>query len=196
MKDRAAASPTDSLVLPAQVLVANGTDPAKFFDPLALAPIAAYRGTPILLVSATSVPSATSQAIASLRTANPATTVYVGGGVNTVSETVRTTLGATRISGADRYKNATAIANYAFSQGWLLNTKPAAVSATILDAQVGGLLAGGKGGALVLTASTSLTASTATWLTANMGTLPEAFVVGSTGNLTDSVKTAVINAVN
>lgn len=196
MKDRASASHTDTLVLPAEVLVANGTDPAKFFDPLALAPIAAYRGAPILLVSATTVPSATYKAIVKLRTANPATKVYVGGGTGTVSESVRLTLRGTRVSGADRYKNATAIANYAFTHGWLLRTKPAAVSATIMDAQVGGALAGGKGGALVLTPSTSLNAATSSWLSANMGTLPEVFVVGSTLNLTNPVKTAVINAVN
>lgn len=196
MKTRASASSTDALVLPAEVLVANGTDPTKFFDPLALAPIAAYRGAPILLVSATTVPPATASAIAKLRLANPATKVYVGGGINTVSETVRVKVQGTRISGIDRYKNATAIANYAYSRGWLLKTAPAAVSSTIMNAQIGGTLAGGKGGALVLTPPTSLNAATSLWLATNMGTLPEVFVVGSTSSLTDSVKMAVLNAVN
>lgn len=194
MKARASASSTDTLVMPAEVLVANGADATKFFDPLAMAPIAAYRGTPILLVSATTVPTATYKAIADLRAANPATAVYVGGGTGTVTDSVRLMLNATRISGIDRYKNAIAIADYGFAHGWLLNTAPASVAATIMDAQVGGTLSGGKGGALVLTPTTSLNASTSAWLAANKGTLPSVYVVGPTASLTDSVKTMVMTS--
>ena len=196
MMQRANASLTDSLVLPSQVLVANGADPNKFFDPLALSPIAAYRGTPILLVSVGKVPAATSMAIARLRAANANTRVYVGGGSGTVSESVRGRLRATRIWGPDRYSNATAIANYAFARGWLLDTAPAAVASTITNAQIAGAMMGGHGGALVLTRSTSLPSVTSSWLMAHMNTLPMVCVFGSTADLSESVRNSVIQAVN
>ena len=196
MKMRADASLTDSLVLPSQVLVANGADPNKFFDPLALSPIAAYRGAPILLVSVGRVPAATSRTIARLRAANANTRVYVGAGSGTVSESVRRSLRATRIWGPDRYSNATTIANYAFARGWLLNTAPAAVASTITHAQIAGAMVGGDGGALVLTRSTSLPSVTSSWLMSHMNTLPMVYVFGSTANLSESVRNSVVQAVN
>jgi hypothetical protein len=196
MQQVANASSSDGIVLPNEVLVANGADSTKFFDPLAFAPIAAHRGAPILLVSQASVPGATSAKIAALRTANPATHVYVGGGTGTVSSAVRASLSATRISGPDRYTNAIAIADYAFSHGWLENTAPAGVAATIFDAQIGSTLVGSMGGALVLTPQTSLNANTSAWLGANKNTLPEVFVFGPAANLSEGVKTSISNAVN
>lgn len=191
MKQRADANPVDAIVLPREVFVANGADATKFFDPLALAPISAHRGSPILLVSATLVPGATKSILATLRSANPSTTVYVGGGVNTVSEAVRTQLLGTRISGPDRYQNATAIANYAIAHGWLVDDGKVAIAATIRDAQIGGSLAGGFSGPLLLTPPTTLNAFTSAWLSAKKATLTEVWVTGPTTALSDTVKAAI-----
>ncbi len=114
MKTVAAADP--ALDMPGVALFANGADSTKFFDALALSPISAAQGAPILLVEYDKVPAATASAITEL--GMPGTRV-VGGGPMTVSDKVRNQLGATRWSGTDRYSTATKIANEAVAKGWL-----------------------------------------------------------------------------
>ena len=191
MKAQAAKSTVDSLMLPGFALVANGADSAKFFDPLALSPIAAANGAPILLVAYNSVPAATTAAIKSLGYPK----VYVGGGAGTVSATVNTKLKATRIWGADRYRNAIAIADKAITMGWLYDDQGLAIASTIADAQLGGTLAGNEASPLLITPSTSLNPYVKTWLTKKKANLGHIYVVGSTTSLNAATNTAIVNAV-
>lgn len=197
MKARADAQPT--LNLPGFVLVANGADPAKFFDPLALSPIAAANGAPILLVSAKTVPAATYTAISKVRP----TKIYVGGGSGTVTTGVLTKLkprardGVTRIWGKDRYLNSIAIANYAINKGWLFADGGVGVAATITDAQLAGVLAGNEAAPLLVNSPTSLNRSVRDWLKSKRATLARVYVVGSTKAVStttyNGIKSAVAN---
>jgi putative cell wall-binding protein len=133
-------------------LIANGEDPDKFFDALALSPIAAYNGTPILLVGRARVPSHTSQALAAL---SPARTV-VGGGPATISADTYAAVGATeRWWGMDRYETAVEIASMAATET-LLGTAKVGVAAKLPDALTGGAATGLMYGPLVLTQTDSV----------------------------------------
>ncbi len=76
-------------------LIANGADPDKFFDALALSPITAQNGTPILLVAEDSVPWQTSSRLASLSFPR----VIIGGGPATVELRTRPPPWARRSAG-------------------------------------------------------------------------------------------------
>ncbi len=190
MKIVAATDPDKTL--PDIVLFANGADQSKFFDALALSPIAAAQGAPILLVKADSVPPATTVAIADL--GNPPTRI-VGGGKNTVSESVRIALGATRWSGRSRYDTAIAIANGAVSVGWL-NRQTVGVAAKLPDALTGGSFVGRKGGVLLLTDGGTLTAATNAWLLKYKAQVLGCYVFGGELSVKPSVVTAIGNALD
>ncbi|MDP2181111.1 MAG: cell wall-binding repeat-containing protein [Actinomycetota bacterium] len=184
MRDVAAADPEKTM--PSVALFANGADPAKFFDALALSPIAAHTGAPILLVQQNSVPSATSSAVGAL---GPATRI-VGGGSATVSETVRKKLGAQRWAGDTRYSTATAIADKAIAKGWL-GARTVGVAAKLPDALTGGSMVGASGGVLVLTDGKALTPITGSWLAAHRKTIDDCYVFGGTMSVDPKVLTAI-----
>ena len=188
MKSVAAADPDKTL--PDIVLFANGADSTKFFDALALSPIAAAQGAPILLVKADSIPAATTAAISDL--GNPPTRI-VGGGKYTVSESVRSTLGATRWSGRSRYDTAIAIANGAVGVGWL-NRQTVGIAAKLPDALTGGAFVGRRGGVLLLTDGSVLTTATKNWLLTYKAQVLDCYVFGGEFSVTAGVKTAIANA--
>ncbi len=206
MKSRADASKTDELVLADFALIANGADPASFYDSLAFSPIAASVGAPILLVTKTSVPRQTSRAISRLKVAptgiDPVKSLYVGGGTAAVSSGVfstlkRSTASTTRVSGLDRYKTARAIADKAVAMGWLRADSSVALASTIADAQLAGVLAGNDASPLLLTAPTSLTSTSKSWLYGKKASLLRVYLVGSSSALStqvyNSTKAAVAN---
>jgi putative cell wall-binding protein len=171
---------------PETVLIANGADDTKFFDALALSPIAAAKGYPILLVSETSVPRASNVVLEEFEPA----TVIVGGGPATVSEQVRTTLGASRWSGGDRYATATSIATNAMNSGMLTAAYPG-VAAKLPDALAGGAMVGRVGSPLVITDGEALTSVTGSWLTGNTGAIQECYVLGGEKSLTPAAKSQI-----
>jgi len=187
MKAVAAINPAKTM--PKTALFANGADATKFFDALALSPISAGTGAPILLVTATSVPPATTSAIAALAP----TTKIVGGGPNTVSDAVRAQLGATRWSGRTRYDTAIAIANGAVSKGWL-NRGSVGIAAKLPDALTGGSLVGSKRGVLLLSDGTTLTPATGGWLGSYKAQIARVWVFGGPLSISEGVKTAIGNA--
>ncbi len=206
MKSQAEKSADDELVLADFVLIANGADPASFYDSLAFSPIAASVGAPILLVTKTSVPTQTRRAISRLKVApagiDPVRSVYVGGGSAAVSSGVFNTLKAStsrtsRVYGADRYKTARAIADKGVSMGWLYADSSVALASTIADAQLGGVLAGNEASPLLLTTPKTLQATSRSWLTGKKADLLRVYLVGSTGALSttvsNSTKAAVAN---
>lgn len=168
------------------VLVANGADPAKFFDALALSPIAANQGAPILLVAKDSVPAATA---AALKTLAPAR-VIVGGGPATVSAAVKTAVGATgpddRWYGATRYSTASAIASKSIAAGWL-SAEVVGIAAKIPDGMTGGTLAGRLGGVLLLTPKSPLASETASVLSSHRLRVRECIVLGGTASVAETV---------
>ncbi|MDH4140815.1 MAG: carboxypeptidase regulatory-like domain-containing protein, partial [Coriobacteriia bacterium] len=171
---------------PDTVLVANGADSEKFFDPLALSPISAAQGFPIVLVSRDSIPGATQSVIDDFAP----TTVIVGGGPLTVSDSVKTSLGALRWYGTSRYTTAINIANNAIGEGWLSDSA-VGVAAKLPDALTGGGVIGRMGGVLLLTKGDTLTPETGAWIQAHKANITNCYVFGGP----NSVSTAVVNAI-
>jgi subtilisin family serine protease len=172
-----------------KVLIANGADSTKFFDALALSPIAAQNGYPIIPVSATSVPSA-SRSI--LREIGP-NEVIIGGGPKTVTSTAKSSIksitGVTpqQWYGPDRYYTATAIANNAVARGWL-SDQAVGVAAKLPDALTGGSMVGSQNGVLLITQSDRLTNTTAGWIASHSGSISDAYVFGGTKSVVPAVQ--------
>jgi putative cell wall-binding protein len=163
---------------PAWALVANGADAEKFFDPLALSTVAASKDYPILLVSETSVPSATRDALTDL--GNP--DVVVGGGPATVSNSVVGTLDTQvgtveRWWGNDRYLTAVAVADEAIGKGWLTDDL-VGLSAKLPDALSGGAMIGQLRGTLLVTDGQSLTPAAGNWLSTHKAGVDKCYIIG------------------
>ncbi|MDH4140925.1 MAG: cell wall-binding repeat-containing protein, partial [Coriobacteriia bacterium] len=174
---------------PPVVLVANGADPAKFFDALALSPIAASQGYPVLLVSADRVPPATSAVIAEFGSPR----VIVGGGPNTVTEAVRKSVGATaqdRWYGQNRYSTATTIAQKAVGE-YFCTYQWVGVAAKLPDALTGGSAVGYRGGVLVITDGTTLSSPTAAFLEAHDVDIRICLIFGGENSLSEGVRAAI-----
>jgi putative cell wall-binding protein len=176
---------------PDTVLVANGADAGKFFDALALSPIAASKGYPILLVNETSIPAATNAYIGEIKP----TSVIVGGGPATVSESVRSSLKATRWSAGDRYSTATTIASRAISAGYL-DPQVVGVAAKLPDALTGGSMIGRMGGPLVITNGASLSSPTGAWLSHKRAGIDHCYLFGGEKSLTWGVKKQIRGKLN
>lgn len=129
-----------------------------FADAIAAGAAGAVLGAPVLLVQRDSVPQPTREAIDAL---DPDRVVVVGGR-NAVSEAVRAELAAERISGADRYATAAALAR-TVSDG----EEPVALLASgeaFPDAVAGGPAAAVLGAPLLLTKAACMPPPTATAL--------------------------------
>jgi glucose/arabinose dehydrogenase len=174
-------------------LIANGADPTKFFDPLALSPIAAANGAPILLVAKDGVPSATRNYLL----ADSPTEVVIGGGPATVSWSTGAAVGATtRWYGPDRYYTATAIANGAVAKGWL-DDSAAGIAAKLPDAMTGGSTIGAnQRGVLLITQGERLTNTTASWLAANRASITDCYVFGGPASIDDEVRRGIARALD
>jgi hypothetical protein len=168
------------------MLVANGADATKFFDALALSPIAAHMGYPILLVQQNAVPSATAHRISEIKADNSLAQVVIGGGPATVSDSVQWSLQGVRWSGPDRYTTAIDIANHAISATWLSNSA-VGVAAKLPDALTGGSMVGMQGGVLLVTNGTSLTSATGNWLASHKAQVSACYVFGGPASVTPAV---------
>ncbi len=174
-------------------LVANGADPTKFFDALALSPIAVRNGTPVLLVSFSKVPPDTARALQDLGT----TDIHVGGGPLTVSKAVYDELDADydieRWYGQSRYDTAKVIADKAVQGGWL-SRQTVGIAAKLPDALTGGSVVGRQGGVLLLTKGDTLTGTTKDWLVAHKNEVYDCYVFGGELSVKPAVVTAIANA--
>lgn len=183
--------------MPDFALVANGADVTKFFDALALSSVSAKTGAPILLVSATTVPSETKAVLKELPI-SPGN-IFVAGGTRTVSPTVVKQLGTTeanRIAGASRYDTAVQVSQWAIENGWL-TPNVVGVAAKLPDALTGGALIGTRGGSLLVTDSRTLSDATGEYLFELAPSLmemqpTEVYILGGT----NSVTRAVVNEIN
>ena len=177
---------------PGRALIANGDDPTKFFDALALSPVSAYMHYPILLVSQDEVPSATAKALSNL--GKPM--LIVAGGPATISEDVYDDLlamtqpGIERWAGADRYRTAIEIADEAAAESWL-GKETVGVAAKLPDALTGGSAVGRMRGPLLITQGDTLTSSTGSWLSTNKNEIAKCYVFGGEKSVTPAVKSAI-----
>lgn len=178
----------------AEALYANGAETSRFFDALALAPVAASTGRPVLLVTATSVPAATTSAIATLGI-DPAGS-WVAGGTSTIRPQVLAALGVPeshRMAGADRYATAAAVADNAVSRGWL-DAAAVGVGSKLPDATSGGAMLGTKRAPLLLTAPDALPAASSQWFAANKATVGIVYVLGGDRSVTPAVVSQIAAA--
>ncbi|MDP2181381.1 MAG: cell wall-binding repeat-containing protein [Actinomycetota bacterium] len=178
---------------PEWVLLANGADPNTFFDALALSPIAASEGYPILLVKKDDIPFATIDALDAIDLQVDVKLV-VAGGPNTVSRDMVEILGSIvhteRWSGVNRYATAVAIATKAKAKGWL-TYKTVGIAAKQADALTGGVLVGLSGGPMLVTKGTDLSSEPATFLTANRFAIEECVIFGGEKSVTPTVRAQI-----
>ncbi len=167
-----------SIYTDAGALIANGEDPTTFFDALALSPIAASSGDPILLVGRDHIPAPTAQVLDDLNLRWR----KLGGGPATVSEAVFDQLDAgdpqcIRLDGADRYETAATIARWGCTQV-RLQPSSTGVAARLPDALSGGSFLGLRRGPLLLTQDTRLPVASRAFLATNTEETNKAFILG------------------
>lgn len=172
--------------MPTTTVLVNGNLSASVFDALTASPISWKNRFPVLLVTNTGVPAATSNALTNLGLTNR----YIIGGTVAVPESVRTSLGiptGNRIAGADRYSTAAAAASRAQAEGWLTNSYFGFASATP-DAATGGAFMGKRGGSLLYVTSASVPSGTSNFLNANKAGVIGGHVLGGTTAVPESVR--------
>ncbi len=183
---------------PTHVVVASGT---SFADALAAAPYAAFKSAPIVLTEAGALPQATRDWF--LQEAAQLTGVSIVGGTASVSAAVEaeikalisTTATITRISGADRY--ATAVALASVTGVFDTNDNIYLVSGeSYADALSIGGLAFNDEAPILLTEGASLNAAAKTWIVSKISTLGtgKVKIIGGTAAVSDQVVEDLINA--
>ncbi len=177
---------------PTTALIANGADATKYWDALALSPIAYARHYPILLTARDSVPATTT----AVMTALSLSTRYLAGGTAAVSDATRIALGVppgNRLAGTSRYGTAVAIAQRAQSNAWLGYSQPG-VAASIPDALAAGPMLGRKASPLLLTGNgaTTMNAETNALITSAPfeAAMQWGFVCGGTGPVPEAPRLA------
>ncbi len=170
----------------------------NFPDALAAAPLAAANGWPLYLANpASGISPATATAMAGVER------VLILGGTGAVSAQTQTALNATfgaanvdRLSGADRYATAVAVANHAVTEaGHTWDRVGIATGAAFPDALAGGVLQGKVGSVMLLTTPTTLNTHAQAALSANKGAIDTVTFFGGDGAVSQAVRAAVQSAV-
>lgn len=177
---------------PGFAMIANGSDPSKFFDALSASAVSASTGAPILLSTASVIPSATLMALDEVSPQN----VYLIGGKASVPNlmlTVEADELVTRIWGPDRYSTSTAVAQAALDRGWL-SIANVGVAAKVPDALVGGVSMGMQDGPLLVTSSSSLPAPTYSFIDKYDQMIGQVTVFGGPKSVTGAVTTSIDKA--
>lgn len=155
-----------------KVIVANGMN---YPDALAVAPLAAQNGWPILLTKTTSLPSQTVSAVSSMAAGS---SLIVGSSAS-VSSAVESQLPSPlRKGGANRYETCAMIADYAASLGMKYEYVGTTVGTNFPDALAAGPLFAQKNGILLLTAPNALASPVSSRLTANKASVTSFVVIG------------------
>lgn len=178
--------------MPATAFVVRGDD---FADALAVSPVAAARGIPVLLTRTDSLPAITASALQ----AHGISEVMVAGGEAAVSKATMTALsgvaGVTtvvRVSGADRYATATAVAAKAVSRGWASSHYMGLGTGLVFpDALGGGVVAGVNGGVVLLTRQSALPTATRAYIEDQGDDRAGVTVYGSDRAVSDAVLSEV-----
>lgn len=172
-------------------LIATGAD---FPDALAASPLGAARHWPLLLIApgvGSESPTATLEAIG-------ATSTVVLGGTAAINESVEASLVAqlgdgavTRLSGADRYATAAAIARYSAERGLRWDGVAIATGQNFPDALAGGAAQGRLGAVMLLSRTAALATDTRDALVANRAAIRTLRYLGGEGAVCTGVKLAV-----
>jgi len=182
---------------PARVLIANGSDYAKFYDAAALSAIAGAKGYPILYVGWKSTPTVTTKAIADIGKP-PA---IIAGGTRVVSASVFALVDSAN-SGRDTARwsgfmpgdTAIVIAGKARAARWLPGAAVTIASRASEGAAGAGALGGATGAPLLWTKPMSLSNNTRAYI---IKTHPKrAFILGPPTAVGPSVKSAVKNLID
>jgi putative cell wall-binding protein len=164
-----------------KVVVVTGAD---FPDALAVAPLAAAKGWPILLTRATALPSSTAACLS--RLGAPSTLVV--GTTADVSEGVKAGLkAATRIGSADPYVTSALVLDYAKTLGVTPTHVGLAVGTKYPDGLTAGPYLARDNGLLLLTGTFALPDSVRTRLAANRTLVRRVDVFGSPAAVSDTV---------
>jgi putative cell wall-binding protein/subtilisin family serine protease/uncharacterized protein YjdB len=113
--------------------------------------------------------------------------VLVLGGEKAVSSQVETDLssiGCTRLAGADRYATSVAVASWEIAQGMTCDEMAVASGANYPDALAGGPLCGENNSIMLLTSSSS-TDKASELLSENSGSISTGYILGGTGAVSD-----------
>lgn len=165
-----------------------------FADALAISSIAAQEQIPVLLTT-----TATLHAQAqSFLTTTGTDHVYIAGGTGVVSPAVQAAVDAlagtdvTRWSGDNRYQTGAAVIRGAMST-WSIPMVDIGLASgeDFPDALAGGAVMGYRGGLLLLTQPSVLSAPTATLITENKATIDSVEFFGGTGPLSPAIPTTV-----
>ena len=169
------------------VVIATG---ANFPDALAASALAGRLAMPVLLTTASQLPSVTRTELSRLKPQR----IWVIGGTGVISESVRTSLQpyassgqATRVAGADRYATAAAVSARWYAPG--VQAAFVAVGTNFADALAGAPAAALRDAPLLLVRSSGIPASTAAALT---DLKPQRiYVLGGTAVISPSVASAL-----
>jgi lipoprotein-anchoring transpeptidase ErfK/SrfK/putative cell wall-binding protein len=142
-------------------LIAEGGQSGSMADALVLSAVTARVGAPLLLVQKSSVPAATTAALAALSPEK----VYVAGGSAVISWPVVGEVAGHRWAGSNRYATAVAVARGAVGNGWL-TTERVGIAAELPDALSGSSAFGLLGRPMLLTDKERLPEPTARYLAA------------------------------
>jgi putative cell wall-binding protein len=187
------AAPTTGVDRPA--LIANGENPDKFFDALALGAFSTASGYPILLVGEDYIPAATAQALDDLG----ATQRYLAGGPATVSYGVESQLDAgaatcERVWGYDRFATAAAVNRLAEEQGDT-NAMHVSVAAKLPDALSGGSYMGLRQGQILLTQTGRLPEPTRRHLSDRSDEIRRVYILGGPMSIDPDTRGEISDAI-
>jgi hypothetical protein len=164
-------------------LIANGEDPQTFFDALALGPVAAASGHPVLLVGRDHIPAATTRVLDDLDISHR----LLAGGPATVSSGVHQQLDAgpaicTRYWGSDRYATAASI-NRTAEHRDILSPVNIGIAARLPDALSGGSYMGLRRGEILLTQTERLPSHTSNHLSPRSDENDRCYILGGPASI-------------
>ncbi len=182
----------DGLGYDGQVFLVRGDD---FADAVSVSAYAYAQRMPVLLTKPQALPAATRNALVALHVAD----AWVAGGTGAVSAQVVSQvedavpgLDTHRMSGADRYATAVAIAEMLTSHGWASWTNVGITTGTgFADSLCGGVATGRRGGVMLMTARTALSPATRGALEANAGVIRRVTVYGGTSAVPLEISNAI-----
>ncbi len=165
----------------------------SFADGSAVAGWAAYRNRPILLTERTWLPPETASALASLAVTR---TIVIGDDTAVGAPVFRRLPAPTRISGADRYSTAAAVAEASLADGMLGDRFVVAGGRTFPDSLTAGVLSARLRAPLLLTAPSTLSTAATDVVNGQAGTSVRCYVVGGQVAVSTDVGAQVLAAMN
>jgi len=182
----------------AYVVEGSNADPLRGWpDALSVAPLAAFRGVPILLVTRDAVPSPTASAL------NGLTSATIIGGTNAVSSSVQSQVDAlvgsvSRIAGSNRYDTSYQVALASQRAGMDADATWFATGGNFPDALAAGGAVAHEGGILLLVPGTDFDASSrpGDWLTGRLDSMEVITLVGGTAAISSATESDIRNAAN